>query len=93
MSAAWRVLASGEAKSPTEVGLDGMASPIKALARCVHKHVAAHLAWRRTRRQLAHLDERLLRDIGAGPHRTRADAASLRGVADILSGLLAPFER
>jgi uncharacterized protein YjiS (DUF1127 family) len=87
MSAIWRVTET-DAAAPG-IGLGRIASPIRALAEHVHTLVRTYLARRRTQRQLAHLDDRLLHDIGIGHvHR----AGNLRGIAEALEALTAPLK-
>lgn len=85
MSMAWRVREAGGAARPMGGGLGRIANRIKAVARIVHVRLAATREQRRMRRQLAHLDDRLLRDIGVDRAAIGRDPGDLRGIADLLT--------
>ncbi len=90
MTIAWRAAAEATDADPcTRPGRRRMANPIKAMALRVHVRLAA---WR-ARRQLARLDDRLLRDIGVDRAEVGSGAGDLRGIADMLAMLLDPPDR
>ena len=79
MSATWRVLETGGAETGVSYGLGAIVRLIKAMAGRIR---AAHQS--RRLRQLDHLDNHLLRDIGVRPGDLQREATDLRGIADRL---------
>jgi len=93
MSIARHLAEMGGAARPTDGGLRGMASRIKIMAGVVHARLAARREKRRMLRQLACLDDRLLRDIGVERSAVGRDPGDLRGIVELLALLVDGPER